>query len=186
MKNYIKILILIAGICFFTGCCLQKTHFTAEEMQWLNPYEEGDTLIFQSAKGEVDTSWIVQKTIYHSRAGCNPINAHGTHQYHTGRIYYQNSTDLYSKDGKTIVSMQKYRDRTGLSLFFKGTRFYFFDIPELDEFKHENGHVFRDDHPRSRPDEPKYIYWHKDHGIIKYITHEGVKWKRINLDFEVE
>lgn len=195
MKAHIRYFILILGIAFLTGCCLQKTHFTAEEMQWLNPYEEGDTLIFQSAKGEVDTSWIVQKTIYHSRIGCNPIASHGTHKYHTGRIIYHNSTRKYNTTDKNLLSIQKHRDRTDLSISYLDNLFV---IHELDiklsysRFTHikvlNKGELFlfSDDHPQKKPDDIRYLYWHKDHGIIKYITHEGVEWKRINLDFEVE
>jgi len=189
MKAHIRYFILILGIAFLTGCCLQKTHFTAEEMQWLNPYEEGDTLIFQSAKGEVDTSWIVQKTIYHSRAGCNPINAHGTHQYHTGRIYYQNSTEKYSSGGRSLISIMKTRKRTGFSVSYIGTTYSFYDVSEVWDIKSDSIYIFQAryyNHPNARSDQIDYLHWHENHGIIKYITHAGVEWKRINMDYEVE
>lgn len=186
MKSSVKYLIPIIGIFFFSGCCLFKTNFTAEEMQWFHPYEEGDTLIFQSTHGDLDTSWIVQKTVYHSREGCNPINASGTHKYHTGRIFYQNSTEKYSSGGKRIVSMGKNLRRTHFSISYLGTIYSFYDISEVAEFKADSIYIFRAlyyNHPNARPEQLDYLFWHEEHGIIKYITHEGVEWKRINLDF---
>lgn len=180
---------------FFTGCCLFKTNFTAEEMQWLNPYEEGDTLIFQSSNDDFDTTLIVQKTVYHSRVGCNPIAAHGTHKYHTGRLYYQTSTEKYNAGGKNLLSIQKHRDRTDLSISYLNnwfilheldTRLSYSRITQIEVINEGKVFLFSDHHPRRKPDDIKYLYWHKDHGIIKYITYAEIVWKRINMDFEVE
>ncbi len=184
----------ISLICvFFCSCCLWKTHFTDEELQWLIPYNEGDTIIFQSANGDLDTSWIVQKVIYH--ASCNPIASHGTHQYHTGRIFYQNSTKNYKSGGKQLISIAKYTDRTNLAIFYLGNGFILNDIETQLSYSQSTdvellsgGDVYLFTHtiPLVKPDRIKYLYWHKDHGIIKYITYDEVEWKRINLEHEVE
>ena len=193
MKNSIKLLVLIAGILYFTSCCMFKTRFSEEDLKWLNPYKEGDTLIFRSAKGDMDTSWIVQKVIYYPE--CNPIEANAKYKFHTGRIFYQNSKINYSSGGKELISVVKYDDKTSIDIFYLSTGFML-DSPEMMElFKNildvtriesEKVYVFSNYHPKSKPEDVKYLYWHDDYGIIKYITHSGLEWKRINLGFEVE
>ncbi len=175
------------------SCCLWKTHFTEQELKWLEPYNEGDTIIFQTSNGDRDTSWIVQKVIYH--ANCNPIASHGTHKYHTGRIFYQNSTKNYKSGGKELLSIAKYTDRTELSIFYLGnifllndidTRFSYSQLTNAELLSDGNIYLFTGKHPLARSNDIKYLYWNKDYGIIKYITYDEVVWKRINLDFEVE
>jgi len=170
-----------------------KTHFTDDELQWLSPYNEGDTMIFQSTNGDFDTSWIVQKIIYH--ANCNPIASHGTHRYHTGRIFYQNSKEKYKSGAKELISIQKYTDRTALFIFYLNEDFILNDInknlsysklTEVEILNDGKVYVFSNLHPRSRPDDLEHLHWHEEYGIIKYITHRGIAWKRINLEWEVE
>jgi hypothetical protein len=193
MKIFLRNILLIIGVFYLTGCCLYKTHFTDKELIWLSPYSEGDTIIFQSNNGDLDTSWIVQKIIYH--ANCNPISSHGTHRYHTGRIYYQNSTKNYTSGGKELISIAKYPDRTNLMISYQGNWFILSDIAtqldfgqltDVEIFADEDIYLFSDKHPLAKPDNIQFLYWHKEYGIIKYITHARVEWKRINMDFEVE
>jgi len=170
-----------------------KTRFSDEELKWLSPYNEGDTLIFRSANGDLDTSWIVQKIIYH--AECNPIASHGTHRYHTGRIFYQNSKAKYPSGGKELLGIKKYTDRTAIDIFYLNNSFLLYDLDKMiditgltdvERIEKDKIFILSDLHPKSKPDEIEFLYWHEEHGIIKYITHGGLEWKRINLDFEVK
>lgn len=189
MKKIIKISLLIAFTSFLGGCCLFKTKFSEKELKWLNAYNEGDTLIFRSSEGDMDTSWIVQKVIYYPE--CNPIAHNAKYKFHTGRIFYQNSKLNYSSGGKELISVVKYEDRTSIHIFYINKGFKL-DSPEMMElFKNildvsriesESIYVFSNFHPKSKPEDIEFLYWHDDYGIIKYITHSGVEWKRINMD----
>jgi hypothetical protein len=193
MKKLIKISLLIAFASFLGGCCLFKTHFSEKELKWLNPYNEGDTLIFISAAGEMDTSWIVQKVIYYPE--CNPIAHNAKYKFHTARIFYQNSKLNYSSGGKELISVVKYEDRTSINIFYLSAGFKL-DSPEMMElFKNildvsriesESMYVFSNFHLKSKPEDIEFLYWHDVYGLIKYITHNGMEWKRVNLDFDVK
>jgi len=193
MEKLARVILFLFSSIFVASCCLWKTHFTEVELKWLEPYNEGDTIIFQSTKGDLDTSWVVQKVIYH--ASCNPIASHGTHLHHTGRIFYQNSTKNYKSGGKELISIAKYTDRTNLMISYLNnwfilnnieTQLSFSDLTDVEIKNEGEFYLFIDKHPLAKPDNIKYLYWHKDHGIIKYITYDGVEWKRINLNFEFE
>ena len=193
MKKLIKISLLIAFASFLGGCCLFKTKFSEEELKWLNPYNEGDTLIFRSAAGEMDTSWIVQKVIYYPE--CNPIAHNAKYKFHTARIFYQNSKLNYSSGGKELISVVKYEDRTDLYVFYLNSGFSIFDLDnqfdithlsDIDRLENEKMYLFTDNDLRSKPEEINFLYWHDDYGLIKYITHSGMEWKRVNLDFDVK
>lgn len=193
MDKTARIVLMTLLSILMGSCCLWKTHFTEQELEWLEPYNEGDTIIFQSSNGDRDTSWIVQKVIYH--ANCNPIASHGTHKYHTGRIFYQNSTKNYKSGGKGLLRISKYTDRTELSIFYLGFRFILADIKtrlsysqltNVELVSDGNIYFFSDKLPLAKPNDIQYLYWHKEYGIIKYITYDEVEWKRINLDYEFE
>ena len=184
---------MFAGIIYLTACCMFKTRFSEEDLKWLNPYKEGDTLIFRSAMGDMDTSWIVQKVIYYPE--CNPIAGNAKYKYQTGRIFFQNSKLRYSSGGKELISIVKHEDRTDLYIFYINSGFSFYDLnnqiditylTNIERFENKKMYVFTDKDPRSKPDEIEFLYWHDDYGIVKYITHSGLEWKRINFDHEVE
>lgn len=180
MKTHLRFFILIIGIYFFTSCCLYRTHFTMEEIQWLQPYEEGDKMVFQSENGELDTTWIVLKSINHGRC------YYSSFRPHMGLIYYKDNNQSL-KDGVSLIKTYKSPDYTWLMIKYHETRFIVRDTTDLFNYR-LNDELYRFCKAKSEIsfNQLRCIYWHKDHGIIKYITHEGVEWKRINLDFEVE
>jgi hypothetical protein len=56
------------------GCGGVKTRFSKTELKWLDVYKEGDTLIYKSQAGELDTSFIIKKEIYYP--SYNPVEVH--------------------------------------------------------------------------------------------------------------
>ncbi len=116
MKHLSALSVIFAiSVFLLNSCCLYKTKFTEEELKWIDPYEEGDTLIFRSSTGELDTSWIVQKIIYYPE--CNPIAHHAKYKHQTARIYYQNSKLNYSSGGEELISVVKYEDYSRIDIF---------------------------------------------------------------------
>ena len=94
-----------------------------------------------------------------------------------------------------LISMTKYSYATTLTLSYLNSTLLFADIYSTGslrcdkliwEFKEGDTYMFDASHPTAMQNEPKTLYWHEEYGIIKYVTHEGLEWKRINLDFEVE
>lgn len=59
-------------------------------------------------------------------------------------------------------------------------------IQDVKRIESESVYVFTDYHPKSEPEDIEFLFWHDDFGLIKYITHSGMEWKRINLGFEIE
>lgn len=194
MKHLAKLSVIFAiSVFILNSCCLYKTEFTEAELKWIDPYEEGDTLIFRSSTGELDTSWIVQKIIYYPE--CNPIAHHAKYKHHTARIYYQNSKLKYSSGGEELISVVKYEDHPRIDIFYL-TKGFILDSPEKMELRRfyqgvkrvesESVYILANYHPKSEPEDIEFLYWHDEYGLIKYILHNGEEWKRVNLDVEIE
>jgi len=193
MKKLPKLSILAILAVIISSCCLIKTEFSEAELKWIDPYEEGDTLIFRSSTGEMDTSWIVQKVIYYPE--CNPIAHDAKYKHQTARIYYQNSKLKYSSGGEELISLVKYEDYPRIDIFYL-TKGFSLDSPEMMELRRyyqdvkridsESVYIFTNYHPKSEPEDIEFLYWHDEYGLIKYILHNGEEWKRINLDVEIE
>lgn len=178
---------MLSAITILNGCCWIKARFTDEEMKWLNVYNVGDTLIFRSQHSELDTTYIIAKRIWH--IDCNPfLSYEGLMRPIIGHIYYGRSPDDEIDSINSIIRLYKYSDRTSLYIEYLSRSAVFLDMEEEVVCDIKKGKVYEFDtsSQRARPENPKTIFWHEDSGIIKYITHEGVEWKRINLDFEVE
>ncbi|KAF0204404.1 MAG: hypothetical protein FD170_309 [Bacteroidetes bacterium] len=193
MKQLPKFSILAILAVIISSCCLIKTEFSEAELKWIDPYEEGDTLIFRSTTGEMDTSWIVQKIIYYPE--CNPIAHDAKYKHQTARIYYQNSKLNYSSGGKELISVVKYEDYPRIHIFYLNKGFSL-DSPEMMELRRsyqdvkriesESIYIFTNYHPKTEPEDVEFLYWHDEYGLIKYILHNGEEWRRINLDVEIE
>lgn len=194
MKHLSALSVIFAIFVFLlNSCCLYKTKFTEDELKWIDPYEEGDTLIFRSKSGEMDTSWIVQKVIYYPE--CNPIAHDAKYKHQTARIYYQNSKQKYRSGGKELISVVKYEAYPRIHIFYLNKGFSL-DSPEMMEMmryyqdvkriESESVYIFTNYHPKSEPEDIEFLYWHDEYGLIKYILHNGEEWRRINLDVEIE
>jgi len=193
MKHLYKIIFIIAIMTVLNGCCLFETEFTEDDLRWLDVYNEGDTLIFRSSKGEMDTSWIVQKVIYYP--ACNPIAHHAKYKFQTGRIFYQNSKINYQSGGVELINVVKYEDFTYIHISYLNTGFtidnsermkLYKDLFDFERIEKDRINMFSNNHPKSNPKDIKFLLWHDDYGIIKYITHDSTVWKRINLLHTIE
>ena len=50
MKKYV--FILIPSVVLFTSCIYTAMyHFSNSDLEWLSPYEQGDTVLFSSSEG---------------------------------------------------------------------------------------------------------------------------------------
>ena len=58
MKMKLLLYVFIAfiiGILLSTSCVEKMTHLSKKDMEWVNAYHEGDTVIYKSNKGNIDT-----------------------------------------------------------------------------------------------------------------------------------
>ena len=68
-------------------------------------YEQGDTLIFESETGTLDTTIILSKLTFYP--DYNPIELHGKYHPQFGQIWYYNKNTPYINDGKELVYLAK-------------------------------------------------------------------------------
>jgi hypothetical protein len=166
----------------FSSCAV-KTEFTADELRWLNVYNEGDTLIFRSEDGQFDTSYIIKKEIYYPEY--MPVEVHGKYLPHSGTVWYKNKKLTYHPNGQRLIQIVKkepHKDTYVLIDYLYGLH----SIPDINDakfkqLKESNVYEFDTFHPRGKPDQPKKIYWDENWGIVRYVTHDNMTWQRINL-----
>jgi hypothetical protein len=180
-----NIRIFICGIIIllFTTCGVSKTKLSDSELKWVNVYDTGDTLIFRSDKGELDTSFIIRTAVYYPEY--MPIEVHEKYLPQEGVIIYKNKNLEYHSDSSELLRItKKHHDKdTRLFIDYLYAKVIVVDLTTAEAEKYKHGKVYEFDtfHPKAAPNQPKKIFWHEDHGIIKYITHANVLWERINL-----
>ncbi len=173
---------MIVFVLAFSEGCVQKTVFNEEELRWLNVYNAGDTLIFQSSNHDLDTSIIVKKSIYYPEY--MPIEVHGRYLPQHGEVWYKNKNFKYHPDGGQLISMIKREPKKAtvidIDYLYNGVI-----VPDLSTGfkKYRQGKVYALDcfNERAKNDVPKMIYWQEDSGVVKYITHSNVEWNLIAL-----
>ena len=83
MKKIISILSIITLFFFTLVSCGTKTNFDKDDLKWL-VYEQGDTLIFESETGTLDTTIILSKETFYP--DYNPIELHGKYHPQVGKF----------------------------------------------------------------------------------------------------
>ena len=165
--------------------CGIKTKLDENDLSWL-PYKSGDTLIFISDSGQLDTTLILNKEISYPQY--NPIEVHGKYHPQSGQIWYYNKNVPYIEQGKTIVSLYKNDPKlaaTGSIAYYND--YFFFDSDYFSKLKEpmvvfnrkfENVYKIESSYKVSlKCDKIKYIWWCSNFGIIQYETCLGVKWR---------
>jgi len=84
MIKFKSILFIIGFITL--GACQRNVYFDDFEKSLLDIYQEGDTLIFESDRGLLDTTYIVIKDVGY--ADWNPFAHSGKYKILSGKIYY--------------------------------------------------------------------------------------------------
>ena len=173
MKPCVLILLLAIG-------CVTRTKLSSEELEWLNPYDPGDTIIFRSNDGRYDTSIIGKRAIFYPEY--NPIESHEKFLPQTGVLWYFNKNLEYNPAGARHITITKETpQRTSLSLGYLYSNVIILNLNDatLDKNKLEDMYVFDTYTPKSSNDKPKRIYWSKVRGLVKYISHDNIEWIRI-------
>ena len=182
LKQYFLYSSFFLTILLMLGCGI-KTRLSKTDLKWMNVYNEGDTLIFKSDIGDLDTSLIIKKELYYP--DYNPVEVHGKYLPQWGVAWYKNKNLQYHPDGGRLINMIKKHPskETSLTIDYLYSTVLILNLTTGGIEKYKQGKVYEFDtyHLKGRPEQPKRIFWHEDYGIIKYITHANVVWERINL-----
>tara|TARA_B110000881_G_C18309498_1_gene381199 strand:- start:43 stop:618 length:576 start_codon:yes stop_codon:yes gene_type:complete len=184
MKKIISILSIITLFFFTLVSCGTKTNFDKDDLKWL-VYEQGDTLIFESETGTLDTTIILSKLTFYP--DYNPIELHGKYHPQVGQIWYYNKNTPYINDGKELVYLAKNTPNQKADGFICYLNKYFFF--DRDIFKNSDT-TFNIDNKNfydiiEITDSKEIslecktierIWWSQSEGIIKYETCNGIIW----------
>lgn len=172
-------LLIIVGML---GCSV-KTKLSQTELKWIDVYNEGDTLVFKSDNGEIDTTFIIKKEIFYPER--NSIEVHGKYLPQWGVVWYKNRNLINHPEGYRMISLIKKhpKNETFLNIDYLYSDILVPDIATADikRLKKDKVYEFDTYHEKAKLEQPKKIFWHEDYGIIKYITHGNEVWERINL-----
>lgn len=192
MKN-ITIKITLSILLFSLLSCATKINFIEQELKWFNIYEKGDTLEFKNIKTKkTDTSVVIRKESFHDWQ----LFANSKYRTSIAVVQYSNET-LPTVDGKNqhyMFSLSKTKPTSILnySVSYLNSDFLFKeDIPLQSEslfltqksFTSVYKLSYNEKNPFGRKkndNNPEFLYWDVDYGIIKYITFSGEVWERIN------
>ena len=165
------------------GCARIKTQFSTTELKWMNVYNEGDTLIFKSEKGDLDTSVIIKKELFYP--SYNPGEVHDKYLPQWGVVWYKNKNLKNHSEGDKIITMFKKhpKNNTYLNINYLNTNVMVLNLTtgSIEKYKKDKVYEFDAYREKANLGRPMKIFWHEDYGIVKYITHGNVVWQRINL-----
>lgn len=179
MKVY-KLLIPFVILCCLSCVYSKITHLNDDDLLWLQVYEEGDTILFQSSENLIDTLIITNKTIHNSVSPFRTSEA--SSQYiANGSIDYKliHQNDVFEG---ILMLIEKDNEDRPVSISFSFCGLY------SDTFKADirslivNGETLDDciiiNKTRAHQGENqkilgiKEIVWSKSRGIIRYETKE--------------
>lgn len=101
-----KKIILIFSLTILTSCHCVETHLTKEEKEWFSAYEKGQSIIFKSNRGHLDTLIVTEKVETFGNKDCNWFEI-GTIQNNMLNINFKSKTCLSEANCEGIISISK-------------------------------------------------------------------------------
>ena len=187
MKNRFVVLLILLAI-ILNSCTCVETHLTNEEKEWFSAYKKGETIIFKSNLGNLDTISIIKKIETHGNKECNWLEI-GTIQNHIMRIVFKPKVCRNESYCEGVIGISKDEiDEESLPFF----RIFGLEYdPNLQKnklkLKEENIKLIttNENYPSAYyfengvnangygTNSPKSFYWDKKDGLIKYETKDG-------------
>ena len=133
----IKIFFSVMSVCLLlTSCFYDKMYnFDDDELAWMSPYEEGDTILFCSDSGNRDSLIIDYKRINNSKSPF--MQNEGFDVFNAGGIYKSNLIHNHIPLGFEFQISKKGLKSLFIYIFFSDRLTELFVVP--------NGYVFLDD-----------------------------------------
>ena len=171
-----KILYFLLIVMFFTSCIYDKiSHLENEELAWMEPYEEGDTILFASSL-DVDTMVVEKKKLYNS---LSPFREdEGISTYNANSVF--DSTIEHDEVSIHVFFMifKEHDGRLRVSLTIHRRRFEIEDDKKINYGSVKIGDVayhdvIRVDNGNSKansiaPIANEYFIWSKSKGLLQY------------------
>ncbi len=178
-----SLIILTFGfLLFFMSCNGVKTRLDETDLGWMS-YDAGDTLVFRSEKGDLDTTFILQRDLKYYPY--NPIEKDGKYHPQVGQIWMQSS--VYPSRKIEMVYLNKSNPDEPAEGFvrFVGDTFFTkhdnFDLLEsgliVHGQKYEAVYSVTSNYVISKGCRNiKQLFWAADVGVVRYVTCDGAVW----------
>ena len=181
-----KFVFFISGLLLLSSC-QKNVYFSDFEKLLLDIYNVGDTLIFESDKGEQDTSFILSKDIGYG--SWNPLSRTGEYKLLVGTVYYGSSKNYFQ--GKMhpygLLNIGKTHPDSSFMFISHNGVSASWDFETLSSTSWESqkvddkSYIFKASNPATRFVIDGQLFFHLDYGITGYVTREGEVWKRVNF-----
>lgn len=192
MEKIKRLTILLFIITFFSSCIYKRIYLTEDDLVWMTPYEQGDSILFRSGN-DLDTLIIQEKTVYnefgiiskrfeeheaHGTAHYKGIIIHNTEPlrflYHIQRIKSSHLTTLFcfSERSCTIFVDDSTETHSMLVNNEVCRDIIKFDASDLEWAKY-----------LISPYNCEYVLWSKTKGLVqyKYADNDSIKGKVYSL-----
>lgn len=173
----------LVSLVLLNSCRPIKTRLTGAELDLVSMYQKGDTIVFRSSQGALDTSYIVEKEVFYPEYV--PIEVHNKYLPQEAKVVYVNSKlkQKNKKEELVYISKRQLKDslRVILNYLNSGYIFLNFNREELQRFEANEVLEISTYHSKADPEQPRSIFFQKKFGIVRYITHDSVVWERFNI-----
>jgi hypothetical protein len=184
MKN--KIIILSFLLLVLMGSCnCVETHLSKEEREWFSAYEKGQTIIFKSNRGNLDTIVVVEKVETYGNKECNWFEI-GTIQNNMIDIVFKSKNCRNESDCEGNISISKDKPNEKRLPFFRIFGLEYAPATQNNELRTENikltngkayesAYYFEDQINADSygGNYLKSFYWDKKDGLIRYDLIDG-------------
>lgn len=184
-NNIFLILILLLLLLNSCGKCVE-TNLTDEEKKWFSIYEKGQTIIFKSNEGNLDTLFVSEKKEGHGNENCN---YYGIGPIQPNIMYIILKLKNCKSEWNCDVGISVSKDQVDKKCF---PGFYAFGLYQEGNLKNEDSKLenfkisttdkrFNDvykfeDGVNAKNSSLTFIksfHWDKKEGLIRYDTSEG-------------
>ena len=182
-----KKIILFALVLLMSSCVYSHMyHFEEGDLEWINPYEVGDMITFETSKG-IDTLYITEKNIYDKTSpfieneGQDMFDDYYASADYWGYFIHNNSKHhffmLITKHpdgglGIRITLMELYSNLIEIKRNVNEPSAFIKDTIIVDETNSE----YKKSGPV--PDNCEYLKWSKKEGLIEYRLRDGTVYPR--------
>ncbi|TGD59886.1 hypothetical protein [Flavobacterium humi] len=169
-------------LLFCLGSCCNKMELTEEEKNWC-PYEEGQTLIFKSNLGNLDTLQVDSRVENYTNPGCNCVEV-SFEQLHYIELVLSLKSNTKTLLHSTVSIMKNDEgDATYPKLSFFGLTNTLQDKPTLSKKLRIQAtnqlyeHVYKfEDSINAKNIDDGYLscfYYDRKNGLVKYVAKDG-------------
>ncbi len=169
----LRIIFLLPCVLLIVSCS-RTAKFDDQELRWIKPYQLNDTIVFRSSQLDLDTTFIDSVEIS-SRNNYGEVIRYRV-------IWYKNK--LFRRSASSpMVTLIKYQDgHVVLGIDYLKASYTYSNLDSASFIKDESDSniiLINTFHEGSNGATPKMLYWRPDSGLVRYLSHDEVLWKRV-------